>query len=1347
MTGMAKSYGFGEPRPTIGRAARGDRTPLSFAQQRLWFLAQFEGASATYNIPVVLRLDGPVDVGALRQALGDVSDRHESLRTVFPAPNGEPHQRILAPEDGRPPLEAHPCTEDEVAARVRESVGWTFDLTVDTPLRIWCYTVAADRHVLVVVLHHIAGDGGSMAPLTRDLVLAYHARLAGEAPRWPPLPVQYADYALWQRAWLGDRDAPSPVLVSQLEYWAKALSGAPDELDLPTDRPRPAETSNRGDTVYFDIPVALHTELVRLARGHDVSLFMVLQAGFAALLSRLGAGEDIVLGTPVAGRDDTALTELVGFFINTLVLRTDLSGDPTFAELLGRVRDTDIMAYAHQEVPFEHLVDAVAPVRSTARHPLFQVMLAFHTEAERGELSLGAAAVTPLRPSLPVAKFDLTMALEESRAAGGNPAGITGGLEYATDLFDRDTVAHMVARMVRVLEQVVADPLVRLSRLEVLERAERERLLVEWNDTAASDARPDVVSEVRRLAAADPARPAVVARGEVVDYHTLGRRAGTVAHLLRELGVRRGDPVAVLGNRGTAVLTGLLGILAAGAAYLPLDTRAPVARSADMLTRARVRVLLAEPELADVAALVVADSPVHVAWLDEPAGPVRTLPAPVTGPDDLAYVIFTSGSTGRPKGAMVTHRGMHNHLMAKSETLELSEVDSVALTAPLTFDISVWQMLVGLLAGGRVCVVDDDTARDPLALFDQVVADGVTILEVVPSLLRAALDSWDAGAPAPRLDLLRRLVVTGEALAADLCRRWFARYPDIPMVNAYGPAECADDVTQADLSGRDPVPDGRVSIGRPLRNTQLYVLDRAFAPVPGGVLGELYVAGAGVGHGYLGQPALTAAAFLPNPFGEPGSRMYRTGDLVRYRADGQLEFAGRRDHQVKVRGHRIELGEVEAALRSAPGVRDAVVVVAPDPAGQQRLVGYVVGTETSAVVRGALEHLLPDYMVPAVVVMDAMPLNANGKVDRAALPALVPEVRESGRAPGDSREEVLCGLFAEVLGIPRVGVDDDFFELGGHSLLAVRLVSRVRAVLGVELAVREVFRAPTVARLVGGAVHGDRQPPTVLLPFRPSGDGAPLFCMPPALGLSWCYAGLVSRTDRRHPVYGLQSRGIGTPGYRPRSIEDIAEDYLAEIRSVRPHGPYHLLGWSFGGLVAHAVATRLRAAGEQVGLLALLDAYPDQRRTPPGPVGWTDVLPDLLGSVEAAVEVLTESPDRPPAAELARLTSRHNPAFDGLGADDVAAIVDVMIDNVGLIPTFRPAVFDGDVTFFSAERDRHQHGLSAQGWRPYVSGDIEVHAVDCEHLDMTRPAALDVIAAVLAGRLDPAPDRHDSRAR
>ncbi|MYT12400.1 amino acid adenylation domain-containing protein [Streptomyces sp. SceaMP-e96] len=1326
-------------RPALVRAARPERLPMSYAQRGLWFAFQLEGPSPTYNIPLPLRLRGALDREALRAALGDVVERHESLRTRFADVDGEPCQVVLPAEDARPELEFVTLDgEERLAAALAERTGHGFDLAGELPLRVTLLRISDREHVLLLLMHHIASDGSSLAPLVRDLSVAYGARQRGGAPRWQPLAVQYADYALWQRELLGSEDAPESLLTQQLTYWREQLTGAPELLDLPLDRPRPAVASHRGTTAPFALDAATHERLVELARRSDATVFMVLQAGLALLLSRLGAGSDIPVSTVVAGRTDEALEELVGYFVNNLVLRTDVSGDPTFLELLGRVRETGLAAYAHQDVPFERVVEAVNPTRTLSHAPLAQVALILQNTGS-ATLELPGLAVSFEGEAEGAAKVDLAFNLSESRTAEGRPAGIGGMLEFAEDLFDPATARLITERLVRVLAHASAAPELPVSRLEVLSAEERDALLQDGPHRRPAPPAATFPELFERQVRRAPDRPALEADG-VLSYAELNARANRLARLLIARGAGPERAVAVALPPSGHLVEAVLAVQKAGAVYLPLDPGYPAERLAAMVADAGPVLLLTTaplagrlPETGAVPVLLVDDAEV-VAACGELSGAdlmdaERTVPLRLDHP---AYTIFTSGTTGRPKGVVVTHTGLAAFAANQAAHYGVEEGSRALQLASPSFDVSVAELFWSLLCGG--CLVVPEGTPTGAELVGVLRERRISHLMIPPSVL----------AEVPRADLpeLRVMITGAEVLPGELAAFWGR---DRMLINAYGPTEATCDVSFAirDPRSADGAADGAAVIGRPIDGARVYLLDPALQPVPAGVVGELYVSGTGVARGYLHQPAVTADRFVADPFGAPGSRMYRTGDLAYWDGEGQLRFCGRADSQVKVRGFRIELGEVQAAVSRCAGVGRAVVTVREDRPGDRRLVAYVqqAPDETPlspAAVRDETAALLPSYMTPsAFVVVDSWPLTPNGKLDHRALPAPAPVTGQPTRPPASPREELLCRLFAEVLGAEQVGVDDNFFELGGHSLLATRLVSRLTALLGGAPALRDVFAAPTPARLAAQLDGGGTSAFEVMLPLRTAGTTAPLFCVHPVAGFSWRYSALLGALSTEHPVYALQSRGLDGTEPPARSLDEMAEDYIREIRRVQPEGPYHLLGWSLGGIMAHAVATALQAQGQEVALLAVLDAYPAPADGPG--TGGEEILTQMYEGY-AGIYGLPEgaSPELPDTDVMrARITDwlgRGESELRHLDDGQRAVALDIMVNNVALTNARRLDRFRGTMLLVVATR-KQQEWTSPQAWKEFLDGELDIHEVDCEHAKMLEPEPAADICAVLAPRI------------
>ncbi|MFC9662319.1 non-ribosomal peptide synthase/polyketide synthase [Nocardia sp. NPDC127606] len=1333
-------------------AERPARVPLSAAQQRMWLLNRLDPESAAYNIPIAVRLTGDVDAGALVAAVTDVLDRHEVLRTAYPALDGIGHQAVweFVPT---PVVE----TVDPIAvpAIVAAEIGRGFDVTVAPPVRVRVLRCAADEVVLVVVIHHISADGFSAGPLLRDTAAAYLARRAGTEPEWAPLRVQYADYTLWQRAVLGSEDDAESVAARQLRFWRTELAGLPGPLELPADRPRPAAASHRGASVDTVVPRSVWQRVAQLARRADVSEFMVAHAALAALLARLSGTGDIAIGTPVAGRGEQALDDLVGMFVNTLVLRTGVDPAVSFNALLREIRRVDLDAFENADVPFERLVDVLDPTRSTAHSPLFQVMLAFQNlAASPVEVVLPDLTVTGLDADAAIAKFDLDLVLADT-ADGGCAVSLT----YATDLFDAETAARVADGYVRILDAVTANPDGAVGDIDLLTDGDR-RMLANWYDTAQAGEVGVVPTAFDRRAAATPDAVALIDGDTVLTYAEFAARVNRLARHLIDHGVGPDHAVAVGVRRSAELLVGVYAVLAAGGTYVPIDPDHPAERITRILRIAQpVCVLTTSGDATDLPLRghdVITLDTVDLAGFSVAPIADAEREAPLL-PEHTAYVIFTSGSTGLPKGVGVPHRAIVHQLDWLAQRFGFAAGDSVLHKTPITFDASIWELLLPQRVGARTVIARPGGHGDPAYLAALIAEHHIDTVQFAPTLLAAYVAHVQeavAEGTGVASTTLRRVFAGGEALPAALAQQVRA-LTGAQVVNLYGPTETTVQVSAHRVTDADVV---TVPIGAPVWNTGLYVLDARMRPVPPGVTGELYVGGAQLAHGYIGAAELTAERFVPDPFGASGARMYRTGDLVRLRGSDSaaLDYVGRADLQVKLNGQRIELGEVEAALQRQPGVAQAAAAVVSG-VGADRLVAYVVASRNqesdgaasagagpgarggaadlavaqgssafdAAVLRAALATELPGYLVPAVVLeLEALPVNTSGKLDRGALPR--PELRQATyRAPITETEQLVAGAFARVLGLDRIGMDDNFFDLGGNSLTAVQLSSRLSEALGSPVPVAWFFTDPTPAVVVERLRAEDDSSDdafAVLLPLRVGGTGAPLFCIHPVGGVSWSFAGLTRHLDPQRPIYGLQSPALTADEPLPATIDDWARRYIAAIREVQPEGPYHLLGWSLGGLLAHAVATGLQADGAQVAQLAMMDSWlgdgPEQ--TPMPTVG------DLLGGL--AGDDLAFDTDG-----LAAAAAGIGGPLAALDRARIARIIDAATASMRMVDEYRPRRFDGDLVYFAATVDDPSGSRGAASWATAVEGTIHRHGIPATHWAMAGEAALARIADVLDG--------------
>ena len=1483
--------------PAIRPIPRDGALPTSFAQRSLWFLDQLDPGRPTFNVAVAVRVAGPLDVDALGHALRAMVRRHESLRTTFAAPDGDPVQVIAEEQPGSrineprtetarvplaacPPVLAGPIEDTGGQAASGTQIAGTsemapafsfemidlsglpavgraaesrrlateearrpFDLAAGPLVRAGLLKLAADEHILMMTMHHIVTDGWSLGVAAEELAALYDASRRGEPSPLPAPAIHYADYAAWQREWLRGE-----ALEELLGYWTARLAGVP-ALELPADRPRPAARSSRGSTRFFALPVDLSARLHALGRREGTTPFMTLLAAFQALLGRYSGQDDFAVGSPVANRNRPEVEGLIGYFVNMIALRADLAGDPTFRELLARTRESALGAFEHQDVPLELVVEALDLPRDPSRTPLFQVMFVLQNN-RFPDVSRQDLALTPFDAGAGsgTAKFDLTLALVDADGV------LAGSFEYSTDLFEDATIERLVGHFLNLLESAAADPDHRLSELPLLGDAERHRLIHELNPPPTPFPRDSCVHElIAEQADRTPEATALAWEGGSLTYRELDARANQLAHHLRRRGVGADVRVGICVERSPEMAVGLLGILKAGGAYVPLDPSYPAERLAFMIEDAKLALLLTQEHLRHRLPPSATRRPDHpvgptsVGPIPEaaPGGlqssssrrrpPTPTLPHAARGegvklppppaqrggglgwgvvedapdvaigpgwsipvlcldadraliarepsaappraatPESAAYVIYTSGSTGTPRGVIVPHRGLVNHNTAAAKLFDLTPADRVLQFSSLSFDIAVEELFPAWIAGAAVVLRGGDETLEPAEFSRRISRDRITVLDLPTAYWHAWVDGLTAlGETLPAS--LRLVIVGGEKAQSAAYARWKALATDrVRWLNTYGPTEATVIATAfeppADWGrGRDDLP-----IGRPIANTQVYLLDRHLRPVPLGLPGELFIGGEGVARGYLDRSALTAERFPPDPFAAtPGARLFRTGDLARWRPDGTLEFLGRTDHQVKIRGFRVEPGEVEAALLQHPAVREAVVLARVDGAGVGRLDAYVVMDENAgaspATLRSFLVDRLPRHMVPATISpLPALPLTVSGKVDRRALPEPNQVPRAAAVPPRDDLEAGLVAIWEDVLDARPIGIADNFFDLGGHSLLAIRLLARVEAKYGRRLPLSALFFGATIEDLAVLL----RQPSTAeawtpLVPIQPEGSGTPFFCVHPAGGIVYCFRDLARLMGTDRPFYGLEAAGLDGERAPVGRLEEMAARYVEAIRAAQPAGPYHLGGWSLGGLIAFEMARQLREQRHEVATVALFDtqAPAADRRVDPETLALARQLRELGEGVEA-LGLLESDEDAVALAEVARELAlgfggdvrklfdhmRRLPAeeqreailrYFGIdrvyhleaGPERVARLWDVLRANFLAGARYSPGPYDGRVTLYRAGARRlDRRADPTMGWARLATGGVTAHAIPGDHATILKSPGVEAIAATLRAEL------------
>jgi amino acid adenylation domain-containing protein len=1323
----------GDPPTPLLPPQRPRLIPLSAAQQRLWLIDQMNVPRGLYNQPVAFRLSGSLDRPALDQAFRQLVERHEVLRTVIGMEAGSPHQVILPPSQSSPAIQvrqARPPTESADDLLLRLALEG-FDLSADLPIRVYLITGKPDSSVLLLVLHHIVTDAWSKEQLLRELFAAYGSLREGREGSIPDSPLQYADYTLWE----AQQYRPgSAAFEGDRQFWHQELAGIPNVLELPASRLRPAYPSHLGDHVTDMLAPSMLAALRELATREHATLFMVLHAAIACLLARMGAGVDILMGTPVANRTDPRFEEVLGLFANTVVLRTDLSGRPSFSELIARVRTSNIGAYTHQRYPFDQLVTDLNPLRTLSVNPLFQVMITLDRDIVPPE-NIADLALEALPLRLPRAKFDLLFGFTET-TPGTSGSGLAVTVEFSTDLFDRAAIAQMGTRLRLLLHAVTRAPDSPIADLDILTpadigliRSATEGQVARWPGTSIPD-------QIAAHAARTPGAPAVRYEGTEITFQELVQQSEKLALLMRAHGIGPEKIVAVALPRSIDLPVALLAILRVGAVYMPIDLTYPSPRITAMLGDARpASVITYRRHMTDFA-----ETGSFLIFLDDQAtvnalraiGPGTQAEASIAlgaGPGRGGYVVYTSGSTGHPKGIVMTVEGLTNLINWHVAHLSDRNRQRSAQFTSLGFDMAIQELLAPLAAGHCLVLPTDSLRRDIHGLIDWLNDNQVNELYAPSSAIQAIIET--AAERAESLPSLTAVFQGGEAFAMDQNLRSFS--VGRAIYNLYGPAE-----THAATSYRIPADSaqaaGAVPIGRPIANSTCYLLDSALHPVPAGSIGELYLGGPQVARGYLHRPALTASRFVADPFRNDGYRMYRTGDLARLRSDGELEFIRRADNQVKIRGFRVELGEIEAALIRHPYVVQAAVVAVND-----RLSAYVsLAAGQLAEITDLRDHvasLLPEYMVPsAFTILDKLPYSPNGKLDRMALLSIEEQAPPRATQPIIPIEELLCEIFAEALGVPHVTPVDSFFDLGGHSITAARLLSRVHHIVGAELTMRDIFEAPTARRLVPRLTVGQSGPDDSdylpVLPLRTGGSLAPLFCVHPAVGLAWSYSGLLRHLHDRRPVYGLQSPAF-VRGATADGIRELAAVYTDQVLAVRPTGAFHLIGWSYGGLLAHAIATELHSRGHQVGLLGLLDAYPKD----PVAQGETTIPTkhEVFAQLLSSLGYESDSRSLGFGELVARLRSVDGP-LSSIPAVRIPTVVRIFAAHIRHMTGYVPPVFEGDLTVWRAALDVLGRPLAPreERWRRFATGLVTELAVDVSHGRMGFTEGWDIIGPQLA---------------
>lgn len=1339
---LLKQKGLIASLPPITRRGKPIGIPLSFAQEQLWYLHELYPHSPAYTMVSAYCLLGPLNLSCLERSLREIICRHEILRTTFAIKEDNVVQIIHMSYALHLPildltgLQDGGMQEAVVQRLIHQEAQNTFQLSTGPLIHVTTLKLHVEKHIFLLSFHHMISDGWSIGVFVREFSLLYNAFSHGLTSPLVALPVQYGDFALWQHEVL-----QGATYAMQVAYWKKHLSGMPALLELPVDRPRPPMPTFRGEVQSWVLPEALSAGLKLLSRKCRMTLFMTLLAGLALLLHLYTGQNDLAIGTTLANRNQSDLENLIGLFADIIILRMDLTNDPTMLTFLERVREVALAAYEHHDVPFGHIVKTLQPERNLSYSPLFQVTFGFQNR-ENPHFRLVDLTVESLPVNSKVAKFDLSLDMSETTE------GLRGAWLYNTDLFNPSTISRMTRHFQRLLEQMIEAPSKRLSEFTLLTREERQRIVIDWNATQVNYPRAFCIHEIfEAQALRRPDAIAVVYEEQQLTYQELNQCARQLGHVLRKLGVGPEMLVGVCMERSCEMIIALLAILKAGGAYVPLDPGYPKERLAFLVADAQLSLLLTQRRLVSLlpeqtAQRLYLDEDWHSEIANRSAPPEQ----PVT-PSNLAYVIYTSGTTGKPKGVMISHAGVVSLAIAQARIFGMQPGDRILQFASLNFDASIWEIVMALAAGATLCLVAQETQLSGSAFLDLLQKERITSATLTPSVLEVL--------PASDLPALQTLIAAGEACPAELVKKWGS---ERRFFNAYGPTE-----TTVCASAALCQPDGmRPSIGKPIANMQMYILDSSWRLLPVGVPGELYIGGAGIARGYLRNPSLTAERLLPHPFSsEPGMRLYKTGDLARYLADGSLEFVGRNDHQVKIRGHRIELREIEAVLEMHPAIREAIVLVREEKQADRCLVAFVVPQQdqrpSMEELRVFLQERLPNYMLPATLLtLDVLPLTPHGKLDHLALLAqshLPLQTQHTFVSPRDTIERQLTQVWEELLATRPVGIRDNFFVCGGHSLLALRLLNTIQKLFQQQLELSFLLQNATIEAIAQRIRQGySYQPPSPLVSIHPFGTRRALFCVHAGSGNPIRFYNLARYLGEDQPLYGLQDPDIYEKDFPHRTIEAIATRYIDAIRAIQPHGPYFLCGYSFGSIVAFEMARQLQQQ-EQVAFLGLLDG----------------AAPDSFAEVETDDAHLLAIL----AVELMRFSSKNTLKqwYDNIVHLDFDEKMHYIIDQIKMakiellgdpwqwlsrnLRIFRTRIhstqeyrgqrYAGKITFFRSsesdkfgtnEKDDLVKDIIDLGWSSFSTQPIEIHMLPGYHENMLSEPQIRVVAEIVRSCLD-----------